>query len=241
MEMVSRVASSIRIGPMIALFYLIMGSVSFVLQTVLILSFLLYKAARREPGGLLFMISVCELARSITMLSTGMLFYLSDDTYCPSLSFARVFLASLSKVYNFAIGLYLAIQLRNTQLKRNTPSKWPFLAHFFSVLSSLSLTVVFHQRGMLGKNLDGTCSFLFVSLSETYNDTLLALFMFINITVMCYYRQFARKTSHLGEHKKKLMRLAYTYILCCTLVWLLENIVIDIMQQQCEHDWWDDH
>lgn len=82
MEKVWRVANGIQIGQMVALFYLIMGSVSLVLQTGLIVSFCCYKTARRPPGGLLFMISLCEWTRSITWLSTGVLYYLQDDSYC---------------------------------------------------------------------------------------------------------------------------------------------------------------
>ncbi len=143
--------------------YLLLTPIGAVCSTIIICSHLYFAELRKQPGDIIVMIAVSELALSIhwglSAINTTYVFprsgdYADDSAFCHANSYVAVIAGTLNTWYNFTFMMYIVYKLKNSTSE--TSRALTLLYH--ATGWALTLGLCFLGRDSMGRNAFGACS-----------------------------------------------------------------------------------
>lgn len=204
---------------------MILGCLSLVSTSFVIITFILYKEMREPPGDILLGISISELILTIHwMISSGYFFLCPEEPpksaspFCFWNSVFGLMAGTAEYVYNCIFCIFLIWKI-SSFLKGKNPKN--YILHLLAVCIIISLFLILFLFEKLGKTLFGTCS-VKGSSDFTYSGFLiLFIYVIISLGTIKYFKNTVPNNENFKDLRENFLNYYYLYVKACCFIWFL--------------------
>ena len=203
--------------------FLVLGSLTFLSTSFIILTFIKYPKMREPPGDIILGISISEFVLTIHwMVSSGYFLTFpydppkSNGKFCQANAIFSMSAGSFEFLYNCAFCVYVIWKIKNV-LKGGTIHQRYF--HIVCWVITIALMIGLGASGDLGKNLFGTCSIKAVSTLPLVGPILFVIYVFLAFATIFYFKKFVPKEERFQKDREEFLNYYYKYVKACAIIW----------------------
>lgn len=214
--------------------FLIISPCAFVTSAILIWAQLANRQLMRQPGDLIFMVSLSELFLSGHYFITGLMTtYISKtfsehSVFCRTNSWISNIFTVMEYLYNICLISHIYFTMRSAIQKSFVPKK---LYHVFNILVTFVINFYFWYEDKLGKTPYGICSIRYGQFKKGQSEGIfkdiwasaLSLVVGVTLGVMVLFytsRRLPNFGKELNELKRDFLNYYNTYIRALIMIWL---------------------
>jgi 1-phosphatidylinositol-4-phosphate 5-kinase len=215
--------------------FLVISPFAFITSTILIFAQLTNPKLLKQPGDLIFMVSISEFFLSahyfVSALRTTYITsaYKEQSPFCSFNSYINNIFTVMEYAYNLSLMCHIFFTLKSAIQKSFVPKK---LYHFVSFMSMIGVNYFYVSRNKLGKSPYGLCG---VKLGELEGGTTKNVFrdiwlgsisvlggVSLGFFVLVYTsRNLPNFGRELTDLKRDFMNYYKSYIQACILIWIV--------------------
>lgn len=213
--------------------YFIGGTSAGLLSFFLIIGFIIYPPLRRQPGDLIFVLSLSDFTISIFWIISAFRNTVDADSfYCQFSAILSSFAATITVTYYFSFCYYLISVLKNSLKHSHVPYR---SLHIIPITLSSIFIIFMISKNQFGINNYGSCSVVSTGDLQPWNGAIVMLaYIILAIVTQKYIKRFTPDCDRIN-HVKKDFLVYYNGLLTVTSVmWtvILITTILDALQNQ---------
>ena len=215
--------------------FLIISPCAFLTSCILIFAQLTNRQLLKQPGDLIFMVSISELFLSVHYFMTALrtsyitVSYRESSPFCTWNAYFDNVFGTLEYLYNVCIMCHIFFTLKSAIQKSFVPK---FLYHFANIAITVLFNVFYVYSNRLGKSPYGICSLRAGEKTGTqtvgvYKDLWMSLAMLVcGVTLGIFILFYTSRTlpnfgREYNDLKRDFLNYYKNYIQACILIWII--------------------